>query len=104
VTTSEGNTVKVTAAAGGSVTKTVKTSIEAIHPGETVVVAGSNGPNGAISASSIRVGSAGGGLGGGAAALFGAATSAAGDGTSSSGASSGAPASGASEPQLFGKG
>jgi hypothetical protein len=106
VTTSEGNTVKVTAAAGAGVTKTVKTSIEAIHPGETVLVAGSSGPNGAISASSIRVGSAGGGLGGGASALFGAGRSAAGagGGASSSGASSGAAQSGASEPQLFGKG
>jgi hypothetical protein len=106
VTTSEGNTVKVTAAPGAGVTKTVKTSIAAIHPGETVIVAGSSAANGAISASSVRVGSVATGLGGGAAALFGGATggAAGGRGTSSSGASSGATTSGASEPQLFGKG
>jgi hypothetical protein len=87
------------------VTKTVKTSIEAIHPGETVIVAGSSGANGAISASSIRVGSTAGGLGGGAAVLFGGSTRGAGaGGTSSTSTSAGSTASGAGEPQLFGKG
>jgi hypothetical protein len=107
VKTSEGNTVKVTAAAGASVTKTVKTAIKAIHPGETVVVSGSSGADGAISASSIRVGGSAGGLGGGTSALFGTASggaAGAGGGASPSGAGSGAAASGASEPQLFGKG
>jgi hypothetical protein len=107
VTTSEGNTVKVTAAAGASVTKTVKASIKAIHPGETVIVAGASGANGAVSASSIRVGSIAGGLGGGA-ALFGGSSGASGASRSSSGAGSGgaagAAASGGGEPQLFGKG
>jgi hypothetical protein len=79
VTTSEGNTVKVTAAPGAGVTKTVETSIEAIHPGETVIVAGSSAANGAISARSIRIGS-------------------------SASASSGSTTSRTSEPQLFGKG
>jgi hypothetical protein len=101
VTTSEGNTVKVTAAAGASVTKTVKASIKAIHPGETVIVAGTSAANGAVAASSIRVGSVAGAIGGGS-ALFG------GSGAAGSGASSGSSSgsgSGAStgEPQLFGK-
>ena len=70
VTDAEGNTVKVTTSAGPTVTKTVKANVKGIHPGETVIVTGSAGANGAISAESIRVGEAsGGGLG----ALFGAA-------------------------------
>ena len=103
VTTSEGNTVKVTAAPGASVTKTVKASIKAIHPGETVIVAGTSAANGAVSASSIRVGSIAGASGGGS-ALFGSS------GTAAAGASSGSSSSGSSgggsggEPQLFGKG
>jgi hypothetical protein len=101
VTTSEGNTVKVTAAAGASVTKTVKTSIKAIHPGETVIVAGTSSASGAVSASSIRIGSVTGALGGGA-ALFGGGT--AGGGTSSGSSRSGGGATGGGEPQLFGKG
>jgi hypothetical protein len=97
VTTSEGNTVKVTAASGASVTKTVKASIKAIHPGETVIVAGTSAANGAVSASSIRVGSIAGASGGGS-PLFG------GSGTTAGGASSGSSGGGGGEPQLFGKG
>ena len=100
VTTSEGNTVKVTAASGASVTKTVKTSIKAIHPGETVIVAGTSAANGAVSASSIRVGSIAGTSGGGS-ALFGSSGTTAGGASSGSGSSSGG---GGGEPQLFGKG
>ncbi len=58
VTTAEGNTVKVTTSPGSTVTKTVKASVSGIHPGETVIVTGSN-TNGTISAESIRVGSSG---------------------------------------------
>src|ERR1039458_7211737 len=36
VTNSDGNTVKVTTSAGTSVTKTVKSTLTGIHPGETV--------------------------------------------------------------------
>jgi hypothetical protein len=68
LTTSEGNTVKVTTSPASSVTKTVKSDVKSIHPGETVVVTGAPGANGSISAEAIRVGGAGGGLG----ALFGA--------------------------------
>ena len=58
VTTGEGNTVKVSAAAGAKVTKTVSTKAKSIHPGETVVVLGSKSSNGSISATSITVGAA----------------------------------------------
>jgi len=69
VTNSEGDTIKVKTSAATSVHKTVSSSVNAIHPGETVTITGSTGPNGAVSAESISVGSSGGGL----AALFGAA-------------------------------
>lgn len=83
---SQGNTVKVNAAAGAKVTKTVSTKASGIHPGETVVVLGSKAKNGSVSATSISVSSAASGSssgaggsssgsgassGGGAAALFG---------------------------------
>jgi hypothetical protein len=99
VTTSEGNTVKVTAASGASVTKTVKASIKAIHPGETVIVAGTSSASGAVSASSIRVGSVAGAIGDGS-ALFGGSGTAAGGGSPGSGNSG----SGSGGPQLFGQG
>jgi hypothetical protein len=87
VTDSEGNTVKVRAAAGSKVTKTVSTKANSIHPGATVVVLGSKAKNGSISASSISV----------SAAASGSASSA-GTSASSAGASSG------STPTLFGPG
>lgn len=70
VTGFEGNTIKVTAAPGASVTRTVKTSLKAIRPGETVIVTGSSGRNGAIRAQSIRASEAAAG-GGFAGPLFG---------------------------------
>ena len=87
VTDSQGNTVKVSAAAGSKVTKTVSTKANRIHPGATVVVLGSKAKNGNISASSISVSSA----------ASGSATSA---GTSPSSAGAG----GGSTPTLFGPG
>jgi hypothetical protein len=98
VTTAEGNTVKVTTSAGSTVTKTVKADVKGIHPGETVVVTGAAGANGAISAESIRVG--GGGGGGGLSALLGGSGAGAGRGSGGSGGGS----SGGGEPALFGKG
>jgi hypothetical protein len=84
VTSSEGNTVKVKTSPSTGVTKTVKTKVKGIYPGETVTVTGATGSNGTVSAESISVGLAaaigasgtsgtgGGGSGGsGAAALFG---------------------------------
>jgi hypothetical protein len=92
VTNSEGNTVKVTTSAATSVTKTVKSSVAGIHPGETVTITGTTGSGGAVSAESISVGSGAGGL----AALFGGA----GAGTGASKGGSG----GGGEPSLFGSG
>lgn len=62
VTSSEGNTVKVKTSPSTSVTKTVKTKVKGIHPGETVTVTGATGSNGTVSAESISVGSSGTGL------------------------------------------
>ncbi len=113
MTTAEGNTVKVTTSPSSSVTKTVKSSAHAIHPGETVLVTGSAGANGAIAAQSIRVGAATGGLLGGGGGLFGASgAGSAGAGSSSGGAGGTGAASGAGSPAgssggeqaLFGKG
>jgi hypothetical protein len=94
VTTPEGNTVKVATSPGSTVTKTVKASVSGIHPGETVVVTGSN-TNGTISAESIRIAGAGGG--GGLGALFGGS-----GGGGGHAAASGSGGSGG-EPALFGK-
>ncbi len=87
VTTSEGNTVKVSTSAGSAVTKTVKSDVKQIHPGETVIVTGSKGEDGAVAAESIRVSE--GGEGAGLGALFGAGGSRAGAGTGSRGGGEG---------------
>lgn len=100
VTNSEGATIKVRASAASTVTKTVKADVKSIHPGETVIVTGSAGANGAISAESIRVSEAG-ALGGGLGALFGGGGSGAGSSVTR-GSSSGAGAGGG-EQALFGK-
>lgn len=72
VTDFEGNTIKVNASAAASVTKTVKSSVKAIHPGETVIITGASDGNGVVSAQSIRASEAGVGVGVGlGAALFG---------------------------------
>jgi hypothetical protein len=95
VETTEGATVKVQTSAAAAVTKTVKGSVGSIKPGETVVVTGSKGSNGAVQAESIRVGSA---AGAGIGALFGAGSTGAtgGTGKSSSGSTG--------EQALFGRG
>lgn len=78
VTNTEGNTVKVKAPAGTTVTKTVSTSVHSVHPGDTVVVRGSQTKNGGVTAASISVSSSSGstnsttGTGGSAQQLFGA--------------------------------
>lgn len=92
VTNAEGNTVKVKTSAATSVTKTVKGSVAAIHPGETVTITGSSAANGTVNAESISVGSSGGAL----AALFGGSGA-----RSSSGKSTGG---GGGEQALFGGG
>jgi hypothetical protein len=85
VTDSEGNTVKVLSSAGASVTKTVTTKARKIHPGETVLIRGTTGKDGVLSASSISVSSS--------------STSA-----SSASASGANPTSGAGASSLFGSG
>jgi hypothetical protein len=77
------NTVKVSAPAGTKVSKTVSTSVHSIHPGDTVIVRGSQSGKGSVTASSISISSTGSGTG-----------------TSSSSGSSGAGAA----AQLFGSG
>lgn len=66
VTDTSGNTVKVTVPKGTPVTKSVTTSLKGVRPGDTVVIRGSQGKNGTVSATSISVGGAtGSGLFGG---------------------------------------
>lgn len=62
VTNSEGNTVKVNTSSATTVTKTVKTKIKRIFPGETVTVTGATSAGGAVKAESISVGSDSSGL------------------------------------------
>ncbi len=81
VTNSEGNTVKVHISGATSVTKTVKTRLKGIYPGETVTVTGATGSNGTVSAESISVGSSGTGL----AALLGGSGKTSGSSSGSSG-------------------
>jgi hypothetical protein len=98
VTDTQGNTVKVSTSRASSVTKSVKSTVAGIHPGDSVTVTGAPGPNGAITAESIRVGE---GFGGGLAALLGGSRSGASAGSGAGRSSSGA---GAGEPALFGNG
>jgi hypothetical protein len=99
VTNTEGDTVKVETSAASSITKTVKTDVHGIHPGETVIVRGTKGANGAVSAESVSVGSSG-AASGALGALFGGGASAAVGGSSGARSSGGA---GGGEPALFGK-
>ena len=92
MTNPEGNTVKVTTSAATSVTRSVKTKVSGIHPGEIVTVTGA-ASGGTVSAESISVGSSGGGLAG----LFGGSAAKGGRGGS-------AGSAGSAAPQLFGSG
>jgi hypothetical protein len=77
-----GNTIKVHAGPGVNVTKTVPGTVRGIDPGETVVVTGGAGADGAVSAESIRVG---GNVGGALGALLGSGASSHGGGGSGGG-------------------
>jgi hypothetical protein len=57
----EGNTVKVKTSAASAITKTVKTRVHDIRPGETVIVRGTRDASGAVNAESVSVSGAGGG-------------------------------------------
>ncbi len=108
VTNAEGNTVKVKSSDASTVTKTVKSDVKGIHPGETVIVTGSSGADGDIQAEAIRVSQAGasgglgalfgGGLRGGAGGAQGGGTRVNGETSNTSGASGSS-----GEPALFGK-
>jgi hypothetical protein len=98
VTSAEGATVKVHTSAGSTVTKTITAKVRGIHPGETVLVTGTTGANGAIEAESIRVGTTSGS--GGLASLLGSSSSS----SSRSSGASGAATSGSGGPALFGGG
>jgi hypothetical protein len=90
VTDTGGNTVKVTVPKGIRLTKSVSTGLNGVRPGDDVVVRGRQAADGAVTASSVSVGGAGGFFGGGA----GAPTSFGGSGAPSGfggGGSAGAP-------------
>jgi hypothetical protein len=90
VTNAQGNTVKVNTSPASTVTKTVSSSVKAIHPGETVVIVGATGAGGTVSAESIRVGAGG---GGGLGSLFGGSSGrSGGTGAGGGGAGNGGPA------------
>lgn len=93
VTDASGNTVKVVTSPASTVSKTVDTTVNAIHPGDTVVVRGTAGKNGDITAESITVGTGGFGGGGGATGFGGGSGGGANGGGASGfgGSNSGAP-------------
>jgi hypothetical protein len=55
----QGNTVKVALPKGANVIRTTTSGVGAIHPGDTVIVQGSQGANGTVNASSVRATAAG---------------------------------------------
>ncbi|MDX6667767.1 MAG: hypothetical protein QOK04_1147 [Solirubrobacteraceae bacterium] len=93
----QGNTIKVTLAKGASVSRTNGSSVRAIHPGDTVVVQGTQAGDGSISASSIRATAAS--LGSGALAqLFGGQSGGAGQAGGTGGRSAGTSGGGSGPP------
>jgi hypothetical protein len=68
VTTNEGTTVKVRTSSSAKVTRMAKSSVGAVHPGDTVVITGSTAESGAVTAAQITATGSGvtlGGFGGG---------------------------------------
>jgi hypothetical protein len=59
VTDASGNIVKVTVPKGTPVTKSVSTGLKGVRPGDTVVIRGSQGKSGTVTATSVSVGGAG---------------------------------------------
>jgi hypothetical protein len=53
VTTNQGTTVKVRTGGSAKVTRTAKSRVGAVHPGDTVVVTGSTAANGTVTAAQI---------------------------------------------------
>jgi hypothetical protein len=59
VTTTDGNTVKVTVPASTSITKSVKATLSGVHPGDTVTAIGTASSDGVIKATTVRLGDTG---------------------------------------------
>ena len=59
VTTTDGNTVKVSVPSSTAITKSVTTKLSGVHPGDTVTAIGSTSSDGVIKAVSVRLGDAG---------------------------------------------
>jgi hypothetical protein len=93
VTGSQGNTLKVRAGSGSTVTRTSKVGVRAIHPGDSVVIQGST-HGGTVTASSVRATAQGASAG-----TAGFAASAPGSASAGSGATAGG---GGSVSSLFG--
>jgi preprotein translocase subunit YajC len=67
VTTNQGTTVKVRTSGSAKVTRTAKSSVSAVHPGDTVVITGSTAANGTVTAAQLTATASGvtaGGFGG----------------------------------------
>jgi hypothetical protein len=99
VTDSEGTTIKVMQASGGTVTRTAVSSASHIHPGDTVIVSGPKASDGTVTATSIRA-TASNAASSGLASLFGGAAPT-GAGTAPT---SGTGATSSASPSLFGSG
>ena len=68
LTTNQGTTVKVRTSSSAKVTRTAKSSVGAVHPGDTVVITGSTAASGTVTAGQITATASGvtpGGFGGG---------------------------------------
>lgn len=59
VTTTDGNTVKVTVPSSTTITKSVKTKLSGVQPGDTVTAIGTASSDGVIKATSVRLGDTG---------------------------------------------
>jgi hypothetical protein len=59
VTTTDGNTVKVSVPSSTAITKSVTTKLSGVHPGDNVTAIGSTSSDGVIKAASVRLGDSG---------------------------------------------
>ena len=59
VTTTDGNTVKVSVPSSTSITKSVTTKLSGVHPGDNVTAIGTTSSDGVIKAVSVRLGDTG---------------------------------------------
>lgn len=105
VTTAGGNTVKVTVPSGEKIDRTLSANVDAIHPGDLVVVQGNHARDGTVTATSVRATAAGAqSAAGGLQGLFGAGSTGGGAGSAPSGAGRGGGGAGGSGSPLFGSG